>query len=152
MKRFFALLFLAVIAASLARAETPKIEAVTAKDEDSKPTDTFAADVPKIYAFFRSTGTKKGDILRSVWVADDVGEAAPKSTKIDEATLTADKDDFFGAFSLSKPTKGWPLGQYHVDIYSGDQLATSVKFTVKAGKNSDDADDDDDDKDDTKSD
>lgn len=64
----------------------------------------------------------------------DVGDAAPANTKIDEATLTADQDDFYGAFSLTKPTKGWPVGKYRVDIYNGDELATSVTFTIKAGK------------------
>ncbi|HJT80452.1 MAG TPA: hypothetical protein VJ719_04565, partial [Chthoniobacterales bacterium] len=50
---------------------------------------------------------------------------------IDEATLTADEDDFYGAFSLSKPTQGWPLGDYRVDIYKGDQVATSVNFIIE---------------------
>ena len=112
-----------------------KVEAATAKDQDSKPTTTFSADVPKVYAFFKTHGSEKGDKLRSVWIAEDVGDAAPAGTKIDEAILTADEDDFYGAFSLSKPTKGWPVGKYRVDIYAGDELVTSVKFTIKkAGK------------------
>jgi hypothetical protein len=97
--------------------------------------------VAKLYAFFRSTGTHKGDSLRGVWIAVDVGDAAPANTKIDESTLTADQDDFYGAFSLTKPTKGWPAGKYQVDIYDGDELATSVKFTIKAGKAHEDEDD-----------
>ncbi|MGZ5503756.1 MAG: hypothetical protein ACXWGY_03765 [Chthoniobacterales bacterium] len=144
MKRIFALLIVSLICASQVYAG-PKVEAKMAKDKDSKPTDTFAADVPKVYAFFKSTGTKKGDTLRGVFIADDVGDVAPANTKIDEATLTADKDDFYGSFSLSKPTKGWPVGKYHVDIYVGNDLATSVKFTIKSDKSEKDADDDDDD-------
>jgi hypothetical protein len=136
---------------SQTRAGTPKIEAVIAKDQDSKPTDSFSAETPKLYAFFRSTDTKAGDKIRGVWIADDVGEAAPKGTKIDEATITADKDNANGAFSMTKPTANWPVGQYHVDIYDGDQLATSVKFTITAGKaakkSDKDKDDDDDDDD-----
>ncbi len=146
MKRIFALLVISLISTAWLHADTPKVEAMTAKDKDSKPTDTFSSDVPKVYTFFKSKGTKKGDTLRSVWMADDVGSAAPANTKIDESSLTADKDDFFGAFSLSKPTKGWPVGKYHVDIYAGDQLATTVKFTIKSGKADDDSDEDDDDK------
>ena len=117
-----------------ALADAPKVEAIVAKDKDSKPAVTFASDVPTLYAFFRSTGTKKGDKLRGVWIATDVGEAAPKNTKIDEATLPATDDNFYGAFSLSKPTKGWPLGEYRVEIYDGDQLATTVKFSIQAEK------------------
>lgn len=111
-----------------------KIEAAIAVDQETKPTTTFASNVSKLYTFFRSTGTHEGDKLRGVWIAVDVGDAAPANTKIDEATLTADQDDFYGAFSLTKPTKGWPVGKYRVDIYNGDELATSVTFTIKAGK------------------
>ena len=107
------------------------VEAVTAKDKDTRPTDRFAADIPKVYAFFRSRGSSKRDKFRAVWIAEDVGDAAPKNTKIDEASLTADEDNFFGAFSLSKPTNGWPAGKYRVDIYKDDQLATAVSFTIE---------------------
>jgi len=110
------------------------VEAVVAVDKDTKPTTSFSSDVPKIYCFFRTKGSEKGDKLRAVWIADDVGDAAPADTKIDEASLTADQDNFFGAFSLSKPTKGWPVGKYHVDIYNGDDVGTTVKFTIKGGK------------------
>ena len=117
-----------------AHAGKSKVEAAIAVDQETKPATTFAANVPELYAFFRSTGTHEGDKLRGVWIAVDVGDAAPANTKIDESTLTADQDDFYGAFSLTKPTKGWPVGKYRVDIYNGDELATSVKFTIKAGK------------------
>jgi hypothetical protein len=134
MKRTFGLLFAAIICASVARAGDAKVEAVIAVDKDTRPTTTFAADVPKLYAFFRTKGTESGDKLRGVWIAEDVGEAAPENTKIDEATLTADQEDFYGAFSLTKPTKGWPIGKYRVEIYNGDELATTVKFAIKGGK------------------
>ena len=68
-----------------------------------------------------------------------MGDAAPKNTKIDEAILTADQDDFYGAFSLSKPTKGWPEGAYRVDIYNGDEVAVLAKFTIKKGGKSEDS-------------
>lgn len=134
MKRTFALLTAVVICASVARAGDAKVEAAIAVDKDTRPATTFAADVPKLYAFFRTKGIEKGDKLRGVWIAENVGEAAPENTRIDESTLTADQDDFYGAFSLSKPTKGWPVGKYKVEIYAGDELATTVKFTIKAGK------------------
>ena len=134
MKRTFALLLVSLICASIVQADDAKIEAAIAVDQDTKPATSFAADVPKLYAFFRTKGTEKGEKLRGVWIAEDVGEAAPANTKIDESTLTADQDDFYGAFSLSKPNKGWPLGKYRVEIYDGDDLATTVEFTIKGGK------------------
>ncbi|SRR5437773_2398099 len=137
MKRSLSLLTAAVILASVAHAGDPKVEAVIAKDKDTKPATTFPANIPKLYAFIRTKGTEKGDKLRGVWIAEDVGDAAPKKTKIDEATLTADEDDFYGAFSLTKPTKGWPVGKYKIEIYLGDELATTTTFTIKAGKSTD---------------
>lgn len=142
MKRIFALLLVSLIGASIAGAGEAKVEAVIAVDKDTKPTTTFAADVPKLYAFFRTKGTESGEKLRGVWIAEDVGEAAPANTKIDEATLTADQDDFYGAFSLSKPNKGWPVGKYRVEIYDGDELATTVEFTIGASKSKKNSDDD----------
>jgi hypothetical protein len=140
MKRIFALAIVAVICASPAHAGKSKVEAVIAKDKDTRPAETFAADVKKLYAFFRTKGTEKGDKLRGVWIAEDVGDAAPANTKIDEASLIADEDDFYGAFAISKPTKGWPAGKYRVEIYAGDDLATTVKFTIEAGKSDEDSD------------
>jgi hypothetical protein len=138
MKQILALLIMTAICASVALAGKAKVEAAIAVDKDTKPTTTFTADVPKLYAFFRSKGTQTGDKLRGVWIAEDVGDAAPKKTKIDEGTLTADENDFYGAFSLSKPTKGWPAGKYRVDIYVGDELATTAKFTIKSDEDSED--------------
>jgi hypothetical protein len=37
-------------------------------------------------------------------------------------------------FPLSKPTKGRPVGNYRLEIYVGDELAKTVKFTIKGGK------------------
>jgi hypothetical protein len=139
MKRTFALLFVSLICASVSYAGEGKVEAAIAVDQDTRPATTFAPDVPKLYAFFKTQGTEKGEKLRGVWIAEDVGNAAPANTKIDEATLTADQNDFFGAFSLSKPNKGFPVGKYRVEIYDGDELATTVKFTIssKPAKDSD---------------
>jgi hypothetical protein len=133
MKRLLALLTSFLVLAS-AYAGDVKVEAIIAVDGDTKPATSFTSDTPKLFAFFRSKGTETGDKLRGVWIAEDVGDAAPANTKIDEATVTADKDDFHGAFSLSKPTKGWPIGRYKVEIYDEDELITTVKFTITAAK------------------
>jgi hypothetical protein len=53
--------------------------------------------------------------LRGLWVAEDVGDVAPKNSKIDEKILTAEGDTSDGVFSLS-------------------ELTTSARFTIKPGK------------------
>ena len=133
---FLAILF--VTGSLLALFATPtlagdvKVEAAIAVDGDTEPATSFTADTPKLFAFFRTTGTKQGDELRGAWIAVDVGDAAPANTKIDESTVTGDKDDFFGAFSLSKPTNGWPVGDYKVEIYNSDELVSTTEFTITA--------------------
>jgi outer membrane usher protein FimD/PapC len=108
------------------------VEAVMSVDENTKPADSFSPTTPQLNAFFQSAGTHAGDKLRGVWIATDVGDAAPKDTKINEATITADKDDFHGGFTLTKPTRGWPPGQYRIELYLNGSLVTTVKFTVDA--------------------
>jgi len=131
MKRLLILTVVTLLCVAHSQAGDMKVEVKMAKDKDSEPTDTFAPDVRKIYAFFTTEGSTKGDKLRCVWIAEDVGDAADENTTIDEASLTADKDNFVGAFSLSKPTKGWPEGSYRVDFYSGDNVVASVNFTIE---------------------
>ena len=133
MKRLFSIVVLSLITAlQLPAADDVTVEAVMAKDKDGEPTETFAVDVPKVYAFFKSKGTKKGDKIRAVFIAEDVGDAAPADTKIDEVAITAKNDDENGSFSLSKPDKGWPKGEYRVDIYVGDSTepAASEHFDI----------------------
>ena len=118
-------------AAAPAGTANPVVESAIAKDSDTPPATKFASDVPKLYAFFKSSGTRKGDTFRAVWIAEDVGAAAPKETKIDEGTLAADADNFAAAFSLSKPTNGWPVGKYRTEIHLGDKLASTSKFSIE---------------------
>ena len=132
MKRTLALLVGMIICASVARGGEVTVEAVMTTGPKDKPTTTFTTDTPKVVALFKTKGGQKGDKLRGVWIADDVGDAAPANTKIDEATLTLEGDTDDGNFSCSKPTKGWPAGKYHLDIYANDKLATTVKFTIEA--------------------
>ena len=123
-----------MICASAVRAGEVKITMVTSAGENGKPTTVFAPDTPEIWATFKIKGAKKGDKLRGEWIADDVGEAAPAKTKIGEKIITMEGDADTGYFTFSKPTKGWPPGKYHLDVYSGDELVATAKFTVEETK------------------
>ncbi|MBV9618112.1 MAG: hypothetical protein JO201_02785 [Verrucomicrobia bacterium] len=115
----------------------PTVKNVTVKaammtEPHGREVTTYTGDAPKLYAIFKTEGVTSGDKIRAVWIADDVGEAAPPKTKIDEKTLTLDGDTEDGVFSLSKPTKGWPLGKYHLEIFVNGELAAKVNFAIKA--------------------
>jgi hypothetical protein len=136
MKRIFALLIGVMSYAAFAHAGEVTVEATMTTGPDGRETTTYTADAPKVFASFKTKGASDGDKIRGVWIADDVGDAAPKGTKIDEKTLNAEGDTEDGVFSLPKPINGWPVGKYHLEIYVNDELATKVNFTIKAAATS----------------
>ena len=110
------------------------IHAFTALEKNRKPTTTFSSDVLRIYAFWKGESLAVGDKVQSVWIAEDIGEAAPKDSKILEGETKVYKSDDAGSFSLSRPRGGvWPVGKYRVEIYVNDGLADLVKFTITPG-------------------
>ena len=106
---------------------------MTAGPQDT-PSTTFASNTPKLYAIFKTEGAKAGDKIRGVLIAEDVGDVAPANTKVLETILEMDGDTETGDFTFSKPTNGWPVGKYRVEIYVNDELATAAKFTINAAK------------------
>jgi hypothetical protein len=125
-----------MICIATARAGDVKVEATMATGPDDEATTTFTADTDKIYAIFKTKGITKGGKVRGVLIADDVGDVAPANTKVLDKTITLDGDTEDGDFNFSKPTDGWPIGKYHIEIYVNDELATKVKFTIKAAAKS----------------
>jgi hypothetical protein len=135
MKRTFALLIVGMVCATI-RAGEVKVEATTTTGPEDAATTTFTPNTAKIYVIFKTKGISNGDKIRCVLIADDVGDVAPANTKVLEKTLSLEGDTEDGDFNLSKPTNGWPAGKYHVEIYVNDELATKVKFAVKAASKS----------------
>jgi hypothetical protein len=134
MKRTFALLFVTGICVAAAKAGDVKVDVVMTTSPNGEPTTSFTADAPKLFALFKTKGATNGDKARGVLFADDVGDAAPANTKVFETSLTLEGDTEDGGFNFSKPTTGWPVGKYHVEIYVNDELATKVQFTIRAAK------------------
>jgi hypothetical protein len=134
MKHLSALLIASIVSAGIACAGDVKVKVTMTTGPDGEPTTSFPTDAPKIVALFKTDGVEKGDKIRSVWIADDVGDAAPANSKIDERTLTMEGDTEDGSFSLTKPTKGWPKGQYRLEIYVNDELVTTAKFSIQGAK------------------
>ncbi len=110
------------------------LEVFLAAGKDSKPTTTFSSDAPRVYAFWKGKKLTVGDKVQSVWIAEDIGDAGPKETKILEGTANVYKSNEDGAFVLSRPAyKVWPVGKYRVEIHINGGLANLVKFTIKPG-------------------
>jgi hypothetical protein len=132
MRHMVSLLIVSIICASIARAGEVKITVTITDSAIGEAKTTFPADTPKLYALFKTKGMKDGDKIRGTWIAIDVGDEAPPNTKLDERTFDAEGDTDDGEFTLNKPTDGWPVGKYRIEIYVNAELATSVKFTIKA--------------------
>jgi hypothetical protein len=134
MRRILVLLIAMIVCAEMARAGDVTVEAVTTASPGGEETTNFAPDAPELFAMFKTKGAQSGDKLRGVWIAEDVGSAVPANSKIDEKTLTMDGDTDDGDLSLSKPTKGWPVGKYRLEIYVNDKLVTTTRFTIEGNK------------------
>lgn len=111
-------------------AEKKLLHAALAKETLGEPTGRFAADTEKIFCRWQGDALHAGDKIRAVWIAEDVGDAAPKNYKISETATSADGPQAGGTFTLTRPTKGWPIGKYRVEIYDADQLVETVKFDI----------------------
>jgi hypothetical protein len=135
--------FLGVVVFVLARAGSfeaagepvdRKLHVFLAKGEEDEPATTFSADVPNIYLIWKGKGLQSGDEIRAVWIAEDVGDVAPKETKIGERSVTVYKPDEEGAISLSRPGgRVWPIGQYRTEVYIGKILVQALRFTIQPG-------------------
>jgi len=137
MKHLITALIGTVVLAASGYAGAVEIEVRLATALNGESVTSFAPDTAKLFALCKTKGLQKGDELRGVWIADDVGEAAPKETRMDEKTLDADADMSNGVYSLSRPDNGWPPGSYRLEIYVDDALTKTVNFTI--GKDAADA-------------
>jgi hypothetical protein len=96
-----------------------------------KPATVFRPNTPQIVCVYKVEGAGLGMNTKSIWIAEDVGKAAPPNYKILEKSLTLPFLNS-GSFSLSKPNNGFPVGAYRLEIYLGSKLARTLKFSVQA--------------------
>jgi hypothetical protein len=100
-------------------------------------TDHFDAAVPVVHVTYRTVDLpKSGDTYVIQWIAADVGQAAPANTVIAtvnnkvEAVPAATKSYTVNSY-MTKPTNGWPVGKYRVEIKLGDKLVTTAQFAIQ---------------------
>ncbi|MBA3819072.1 MAG: hypothetical protein H0X17_09295 [Deltaproteobacteria bacterium] len=101
------------------------------------PTDHFAATVPVVHMTYKTKDLpENGGTYVIKWIAEDVGAAAPASSVI--ATLNetvkdaqAGMKNYVVNSKLSKPTNGWPVGTYRVEVSYGDKLVTTARFSIQ---------------------
>ena len=99
--------------------DTPEGEAAT----------EFRPDTPRIHMSARAGGIAPGSRLRCEWIAVKA-QGAPANYRIDfyEATSVPGTASF--DCSLSRPSKGWPEGEYRVDVTIEGREAGRASFRV----------------------
>jgi hypothetical protein len=105
----------------------------TENGEVVNPSTEFPSDTEKIVCAWKAEGLQASSSIRGVWIAEDVGKAAPANFRIDEVTLHVPFANQ-GSLTFSKPDKGFPPGKYRVEIYLGTDLSSTTPFTVVAAE------------------
>ena len=130
----FALMCVSAVEAVAQSSGTKSLHAFLALGKEGKPTTSFSSDVSSIYAVWKGEALEAGDKIHSIWIAEDIGDAAPKDSRILEGDAKVYKPNEDGAFSLSRPGgRIWPVGKYRVEIYINGNLAELLKFTITPG-------------------
>ncbi|HXM96139.1 MAG TPA: RDD family protein [Candidatus Dormibacteraeota bacterium] len=92
------------------------------------PSTEFYTDTLKIVCVWNIAGTDFTTPLKSVWIAEDVGDAAPPNYQLAAKSMSGVNE---GKFYLTSPANGWPIGKYRLEIYIGDTLAKQIPFSIK---------------------
>lgn len=107
-----------------------KLYVTIGKEVLAVATNQFSADTPKIYARWQGHDLPRQAKIRIVWIAENIGDAAPPDYTIDESTALASEPDSHGIFTLSRPDNGWAPGDYRVEFYIDDALTETVKLKI----------------------
>ena len=95
--------------------------------EPVEKSNVFSSDDPVIYCTVKFTDGAATKV-KAIWLATDV-EGFEKDYKIDETSLEV-KGTRPISFSLAKPAIGWPIGNYAVKLYIGDEEVASATFSI----------------------
>ena len=104
-------------------------EMVLSDSQDGAAKSTFSPQTAKIFLRTKIVDAPPGSRLRSDWIAEKT-KAAPPNYKIDSVVLKVVPLMNRAGFSFSKPTAGWPEGDYRVDLYIDDKPVEKIRFKV----------------------
>jgi hypothetical protein len=113
-------------------------EATTCKSVDQQTkrpvekTDIFSADITEIFCSVKVSNAPPETQITAVWVYIQ-GEAKDlKNYKIAEYTLQGSGTRYL-SFSITRPDKGWPIGDYEVKLFVAEKEKLTVPFKVQSG-------------------
>ena len=103
-----------------------------------KPSETFAADVPEIFVVFQLHQHESEFKVYGRWVVEK-GEGALANQVLGTDVMLLMTEDESGYLSLKRPSTGWPVGDYKVQIFTGTGISDmdpigTVRFKVLPAK------------------
>jgi outer membrane lipoprotein-sorting protein len=96
--------------------------------EDGYPIDiatTFSTTEPEIFAWFSYAHAPPGTRVKTVWIYTPSGETITTSEE------TLEEIDGKIGFYLTKPEKGWVVGDHRVDFYVEEEFVKSLSFSIE---------------------
>jgi len=91
---------------------------------------TFKPDTAKVYLHAKLEEVPSGSTVKSDWIAEKT-QVAPPNYKMDSVELKIGPLINSVDFNMSKPTKGWPPGDYRVDLFINGKAAGNVKYKIE---------------------
>lgn len=129
--------FVLVVMAQSTEAQWVAVAAITNQEtQERAPTKSIyvlPSDTPEFYCAWIIVGTKTGDKISGTLIAEDVGKVAPPNYEVMTAVydVPKGKENYaWGHFSFKKPTNGWPVGYYRVEIRKNGVLVAGAMFEV----------------------
>ena len=106
---------------------------VIADSKDAAETQaSFATDTPEIFLTADMDEVAVGSTVTVHWIAVDTHGVAPANYDIAAVDLKITDGVNILDSNLTKPTNGWPVGTYRVDIaVDGAVVTSSDEFEVK---------------------
>jgi hypothetical protein len=101
-----------------------------AKDQFGKASTVFSSDTPQICVRWQGQRLRKGEKVKAVWIAENIGEDFPPDYKVDEASATVESPNTHGVFTLARPEDGWAIGAYRVEFYVDDVFIDAAKLKI----------------------
>jgi uncharacterized RDD family membrane protein YckC len=113
------------------QAASPRYSDLVLSDaKGGEPKSTFKPQTAKVFLNAKLVDVPSGSKVKSDWVAVKA-EGAPPNYKIDSVELNVGPGMNNVDFNFSKPTAGWPEGDYRVDLFIDGKPSGNVKFQVK---------------------
>ena len=96
--------------------------------------DTIPSTEEELKFTYDISGGTGEETVTGVWIAEDVGTAAPPNTEIERADTKTPAGSGTVRFKLTRPTNGWPLGRYRLEVWSGDKAIQTQSFEIVSGQ------------------